>query len=77
MDHVILYYYQIDPNIDNGDLRFYEYEEDKIPKKIFNPKSGDLVSFYDNIYHIPGNFTTKSKELVTSIFVKIWKIDIL
>jgi hypothetical protein len=71
----ILYYYQIDPNIDDGDLRFYEHEEDKTPKQVFHPKSGDLVAFDDNIFHTPGNFSTKSKELVTrgllAFFVKM------
>ncbi len=71
----ILYYYQIDNNIKNGDLRFYEFEEDKIPKQVFHPTSGDLIAFDDNIFHTPGNYSTDSKELVTrgllAFFVKM------
>jgi len=71
----ILYYYQIDPNIENGDLRFYEFEDDDKPKETFNPISGDLIAFNDNIYHSPGDFSTKSDSLVTrgllAFFVKL------
>jgi len=71
----ILYYYHIDNNIDNGNLRFYEHEEDDIPKEIFNPISGDLIAFDDNIYHSPGEFSTDSDDLVTrgllAFFVKL------
>ena len=71
----ILYYYQIDNNIVDGDLRFYDYEDDIEPKETFNPISGDLISFNDNIYHSPGEFSTDSDDLVTrgllAFFVKL------
>jgi hypothetical protein len=56
----ILYYYHIDPKINNGELHFYDEEYGKTPKKTFHPKSGDLIAFDDNIYHCPGEFTTNN-----------------
>lgn len=58
----ILYYYKIDPGIDNSELNFYDEDtsdESKITCK-FHPISGDLISFDDNIFHCPGNFKTDS-----------------
>jgi len=54
----MLYYYQIDPDIENSELNFYDGAAEPVCK--FHPKSGDLISFDDGIYHCPGDFKTNS-----------------
>jgi hypothetical protein len=63
----ILYYYQIDGDIDDVGLHFYKWiDEDKIiitqdaPVATFIPVTGDIVTFGDNIPHCPGEFKTES-----------------
>ena len=62
--HSLLYYYQIDDHIENGQLNFYDDEYSNKVKSIFHPNSGDLISFSDNIYHCPGDFRTDSDKHV-------------
>lgn len=65
----ILYYYQIDEDIEDVGLHFYKWSnkehgiiDEKEPIDTFIPNSGDLITFKDNIPHCPGNFKTESKE---------------
>jgi hypothetical protein len=71
----ILYYYQIDSNINNGDLSFYDNDIDEIPKQVFSPTSGDMIAFDNNIFHCPGEYSTTSSSLVTrgliAMFIKL------
>ena len=77
----ILYYYQIDDGIDDVGLHFYEWKDRE--KEIINtdraistfiPKTGDVVTFGDNIPHCPGEFKTESTTPkirgVFAIFIK-------
>ena len=59
----ILYYYNIDENIINSHLNFYEeeYSSSKEPKCTFQPKSGDAITFRNGIWHCPGEFMTESE----------------
>ena len=64
----ILYYYQIDEGIEDVGLHFYEWKDKtsgvidvKTSKETFIPKSGDVVTFGDNIPHCPGEFKTDSE----------------
>lgn len=63
----ILYYYQIDKGIEDVGLHFYEWTDEasgvidqERPKETFIPKSGDVVTFGNNIPHCPGEFKTDS-----------------
>lgn len=63
-----IYYYQIDEGIEDVGLHFYDWidEESEIinqkePKETFIPKSGDVVTFGNNIPHCPGEFKTDSE----------------
>ena len=62
----ILYYYNIDENIINSHLNFYEeeYSSSKEPKCTFQPKSGDAITFRNAIWHCPGEFMTESEKPV-------------
>ena len=77
----ILFYYQIDEDIDDVGLHFYEwcdeYETNNTKKEpiiTFHPVSGDVITFDDNIPHCPGNFKTESEipktRGVLAIFIK-------
>jgi len=76
----ILFYYQIDDEIDNVGLHFYEWmDDDKLvsndePIDTFIPTSGDVITFDDNILHCPGDFKTDSESPkirgVFAIFIK-------
>lgn len=59
----ILYYYNVDENIIDSHLNFYEeeYSSNKEPNCIFQPKSGDAITFKNGIWHCPGNYTTESE----------------
>jgi hypothetical protein len=83
--YTILYYYQIDDFIDDGELNFYNHKysdsgllEDILnytPVEIFHPRSGDIIAFENDIHHCPGEFTTQSSKPVArgllSIFIKL------
>ena len=76
----ILFYYQIDDEIDDVGLNFYEWlDDDKLvsndePIDTFIPTSGDVITFDDNILHCPGDFKTNSVipkiRGLLSIFIK-------
>lgn len=59
----ILYYYNVDENIINSHLNFYEedYLSNQEPDCTFQPKSGDAITFRNGIWHCPGNFKTESE----------------
>lgn len=63
----ILYYYQIDEDIENSWINFYKPEDyvdglyfDEEPYETFKPKSGDVITFKNDIPHCPGDFKTTS-----------------
>lgn len=58
--HSLLYYYKIDPGVEDGHLNFYPSEHSDEPIYKFEPVSGDIVSFKDGIYHCPGNLRPKA-----------------
>lgn len=64
----ILYYYQIDDGIEDVGLHFYEWKDEasgvidqENPKETFVPRSGDVVTFKNNVPHAPGDFRTDSE----------------
>ena len=77
----VLFYYQIDDDIDDVGLNFYEfYDEEKTminektPVDTFIPISGDVITFDNNIPHSPCDFKTNSETPkirgLISIFIK-------